>query len=117
MEISRQKVRFIISGCILLVGTVGLVSHKATAQCSSGSCPASTGCGGFGYSEQDPCACPGNGGCCGDTYAVTSPVGSTCCAPPSPIVFDILGNGIDLTDAKAGVEFDFFGTGHKIQIA
>jgi hypothetical protein len=35
----------------------------------------------------------------------------------SPIIIDTAGTGFDLTSAKNGVSFDFFGTGHPIQIA
>lgn len=71
---------------------------------------------GFGYSELDYCSYPSNG-CAPNRYPITSPVGTTCCANASPIVIDTVGNGFDLTDAAAGVSFDFFGTGKKVRIA
>lgn len=39
-------------------------------------------------------------------------------APPcSPIIIDVDGSGFHLTSAAHGVRFDFFGTGHPIQMA
>jgi hypothetical protein len=35
----------------------------------------------------------------------------------SPIIIDVNGDGFALTSATDGVSFDFFGTGHKIQVA
>jgi hypothetical protein len=84
--------------------------------CPGGSCPQSTGCAGFGYEELDFCAYP-NGGCSDADFAITTWVGSTCCAPASPIIIDVLGNGFKLTDPSDGVWFDFYGTGNKIRIA
>jgi len=109
---STHRFRFII-----LMTAANFISTRAIAQTCPSSCPASTGCGGFGYSEQDVCAYPNNGGCAPNMVPVTSPVGSTCCQPASPILVDTLGNGFDLTDAAHGILFDFFGTGKKIQVA
>lgn len=85
---------------IIFVLTVWICATTSTnAQtCSSGGCSdASCGC----------CDCNGNclidssGGCCGVT----------------PVIIDISGKGFSLTSADAGVDFDFFGTGHKIRIS
>ena len=43
--------------------------------------------------------------------------GAGCCCLPTPILIDIDGNGIDLTDAHNGVHFDMGGDGHSEPIA
>lgn len=43
--------------------------------------------------------------------------GSGCCCGPTPILIDVAGNGISLTDAYEGVNFDMGGDGHKEPIA
>lgn len=57
-----------------------------------------------------------NGGTCGTNhccqYGDPGPgIGS------SPVIVDVAGDGFSLTDAANGVNFDFFGNGHKIRIA
>jgi hypothetical protein len=64
--------------------------------------------------------CPGDcpSGC-------TSPCGGGCLSscdedpdcPSSPIVIDVSGHGFSLTSVEQGVDFDFFGTGHKIRVS
>ncbi|MGD0787083.1 MAG: hypothetical protein ABR898_03795 [Terracidiphilus sp.] len=46
-----------------------------------------------------------------------NPVYCECYTYPSPIVIDTDGTGFHLTSAANGVLFDFFGTGHPIQVA
>ncbi len=76
-----------------------------TNRCSPSECSGSAG--------QDWCRFPGTG-CDVDWLNV----GSGCCELPlTPIVIDIRGNGFALTDAEHGVLFDFFGNGHKVQVA
>lgn len=44
--------------------------------------------------------------------------GSSCCTTfPSPIIIDLKGDGFNLTDAVEGVSFDFYGSGHSLQIS
>jgi len=43
--------------------------------------------------------------------------GSGCCQATSPIIIDIDGNGVNLTDAADGVLFDFPSRGSKMQLA
>lgn len=57
----------------------------------------------------DPCTYPGNDGC-PDGYSRL--IGrQSCCSPQSPIVVDVSGNGVNLTDAEHGVLFDISGNG------
>jgi hypothetical protein len=57
----------------------------------------------------DPCTYPNNGGC-PDGYSRL--IGrQSCCSPQSPIVVDVSGNGINLTDTEHGVVFDISGNG------
>ena len=44
-------------------------------------------------------------------------MGRGCCTPQSPIVVDVSGNGIDLTDAERGVLFDISGVGTPKHLA
>ena len=43
--------------------------------------------------------------------------GSGCCCLPTPILVDVAGNGLSLTNAYDGVNFDMGGDGHKEPIA
>ena len=76
-------------------------------------CPG-TNCneGGSGF-EADYCTY-GGAGCPSGWHD-----GGGCCQPdvPSPIIIDVDGSGFALTSARAGVWFDFYGTGNKIRIA
>ena len=63
----------------------------------------------------DPCTYPDNGGC-PNGYSRLSGRGS-CCSPQSPIVIDVSGNGVNLTDAEHGVVFDISGNGRSKHLA
>jgi len=43
--------------------------------------------------------------------------GSGCCCVPTPVIIDVAGNGVSLTDAYNGVYFDMGGDGHSEPIA
>jgi len=57
----------------------------------------------------DPCTYPDNGGCPTGYSRLSGRL--SCCSPQSPIVIDVSGNGLDLTDAEHGVIFDISGSG------
>ena len=57
--------------------------------------------------SQDICTYPNNNGC-PDGYS--GALGRGCCTPQSPIVIDVSGNGVNLTDAEHGVLFDISAT-------
>lgn len=61
-------------------------------------------------------ACSGQQPIC-DSGVVCNSDGTWGCAPGSPIIVDVAGNGFSLTDAAGGVNFDFFGNGQPIRIA
>lgn len=54
-----------------------------------------------GWTQTDFCTFPGTG--CASGWNRN---GSGCCCPSTPIVVDVNGNGIDLSDATGGVHFD-----------
>jgi hypothetical protein len=58
--------------------------------------------------SMDPCSYPDNGGC---PPGYSGGFGRGCCTAQSPIVVDVNGNGVDLTDAERGVVFDISGNG------
>ena len=62
----------------------------------------------------DPCSYPDNGGC---PPGYSAGYGRGCCTPQSPIVIDVNGNGVNLTDAERGVMFDISGNGTKKHLA
>jgi len=62
----------------------------------------------------DPCTYPNNSGC-PDGYS--GALGRGCCTPQSPIVVDVSGNGVNLTDAEHGVLFDISGLGTSKHLA
>jgi hypothetical protein len=62
----------------------------------------------------DPCSYPDNGGC-PDGYSAG--YGRGCCTPQSPIVLDVSGNGVKLTNAERGVVFDISGVGTAKHLA
>jgi len=64
--------------------------------------------------SQDICTYPNNNGC-PDGYS--GALGRGCCTPQSPIVVDVSGNGVNLTDAEHGVLFDISGTGTPKHLA
>jgi hypothetical protein len=100
----------------------------------TGNCPGCTACG----SEDNECVadddnCPDYSSCCGgggggcDQCVEENQDCSECdccdgscnngrCESEDPIVIDLNGAGFQLTNAKNGVKFDFFGTGSPIQI-
>jgi hypothetical protein len=43
--------------------------------------------------------------------------GSGCCCVPTPVIIDVAGNGVSLTDAYNGVHFDMGGDGHSEPMA
>jgi hypothetical protein len=47
----------------------------------------------------------------------TTDGGQGCCCGPTPVIIDVLGNGISLTDDRHGVFFDMGGDGHREPIA
>lgn len=85
--------------------------------------------------NDDPQSCPefcqgyigNNEGGCWDgvdycQYEYGCPSGTTdggggCCCYPTPILFDVTGNGFALTDVQNGVRFDMGGDGHAEPIA
>ena len=101
-----------------------LGSASSGGQCASCVSPGSSSCVQYFDSEPpygdpaipyDPC-----GGGCSGSYPVQQfdPSGNTCCTQSgSPILIDVSGEGFQLTSAKDGVMFDFFGTGHKVEIS
>jgi len=62
----------------------------------------------------DPCSYPDNGGC---PPGYSAGYGRGCCTPQSPIVIDVNGNGVNLTDAERGVVFDISGNGTTKHLA
>ena len=62
----------------------------------------------------DPCSNPDNGGC---PPGYNGGLGRGCCSPQSPIVVDVGGNGVNLTDAESGVAFDISGIGTSKHLA
>lgn len=62
----------------------------------------------------DPCSYPDNGGC---PPGYSTGYGRGCCTPQSPIVVDVNGNGVNLTDAERGVIFDISGRGTSKHLA
>jgi hypothetical protein len=69
---------------------------------------------GFSCVSQDICTYPNNNGC-PDGYS--GALGRGCCTPQSPIVVDVSGNGVELTDAEHGVLFDIAATGTPKHLA
>jgi hypothetical protein len=63
--------------------------------CDMSNCPASC------MGDADPCQYPNNEGC-----APTFLRSGNCCYRPSPILVDVRGDGLDLTDTAGGVRFD-----------
>jgi hypothetical protein len=83
---------------------------------SCSSCPDSCSGGGFcplGYSASatDWCAYPNTGCPAGQTAQ------GTCCCDTTPIIVDVLGDGVQLTDAYNGVRFDVGTDGRLDQVA
>jgi hypothetical protein len=79
-------------------------------------CPSGPSCG--AYLNPDYCTYGRSyGGCPAGSSILSGSQGQDCCSVKSPIVIDVTGNGFNLTSAENGVLFDFFGDGHKIQIA
>lgn len=62
----------------------------------------------------DICTYPNNNGC-PDGYS--GGLGRGCCTPQSPIVVDVSGNGVNLTDAEHGVPFDISAVGTPKHLA
>ena len=62
----------------------------------------------------DVCTYPNNNGC-PDGYS--GGLGRGCCTPQSPIVVDVSGNGVNLTDAERGVLFDIAAVGTPKHLA
>jgi hypothetical protein len=69
------------------------------------------------HPDAEPC-CPGEAGFCTveDRNCNGLADGQFDCAN-SPIIIDIRGNGLDLTDREGGVTFDFFASGVPINMA
>lgn len=89
----------VVVALALTISQHSFVSHTVLATCQSCSGGGTTGCnnvGGDGFNPVDGGA--GGDGC-------------------SPIIIDISGNGFDLTNAQAGVQFDIMNTSKPIQIA
>jgi hypothetical protein len=63
---------------------------------------------------KDTCSYPNNEGC-PDGYQ--GGLGRGCCTPQSPIVVDVSGNGVNLSDAELGVVFDLSGNGASRHLA
>ena len=57
----------------------------------------------------DPCTYPDNDGCPSGYSKLMGR--QSCCSPQSPIVVDVSGNGVNLTDTEHGVLFDISGNG------
>jgi hypothetical protein len=68
------------------------------------------------HPDAEPC-CPGDAGFCvsEDRNCDDEPDANQCAN--SPIIIDIDGDGLHLTDRAGGVVFDFFATGASIQMA
>lgn len=62
----------------------------------------------------DPCSNPNNGGC---PPGYSGGFGRGCCTAQSPIVVDINGDGVNLTDAEHGIVFDISGSGTAKHLA
>jgi len=82
-------------------------------------CPPSGGCGyvptGFYcVGGINTCLYPDNYGCPSGTFPNYS---CGCCVYSSPIVVDVEGNGFNLTDGAAGVEFDINGDGVREKLS
>ncbi len=71
------------------------------------SCPGDYGCSAQGFVEQDSCYY--DDGCNVPYYQTTG----NCCYALTPILIDIDGDGLDLTDAAHGVLLEFIGDGKK----
>jgi hypothetical protein len=69
---------------------------------------------GFNCVPMDPCSNPDNRGC---PPGYNGGFGRGCCSPQSPIVIDVSGNGVNLTDAERGVVFDISGNGTPKHLA
>ena len=69
---------------------------------------------GFSCVSMDPCSYPDNGGC---PPGYSGGFGRGCCTAQSPIVVDVGGNGVNLTDAERGVLFDISGSGTSKHLA
>ncbi|HJQ69441.1 MAG TPA: hypothetical protein VKA70_10725 [Blastocatellia bacterium] len=82
--------------------------------CSTGSCemncvaPIESGCD----LPRDPCRYPNNDGCPNGYFTY-----SGCCCTATPIIIDVNGNGFNLTDATAGVDFDHNNDGARERIS
>lgn len=63
----------------------------------------------FGCLPADTCTYQSNAGCPQGYYRVTRDSG--CCTPGSPILVDVAGDGLALTDAQNGVVFDLLNNG------
>jgi hypothetical protein len=61
--------------------------------------------------KSQPCTSPSD--CCSGNCDSTGHCGLASC----PIIIDVDGSGFHLTDYAGGVKFDFFNTGHPIQIS
>lgn len=80
-----------------------------------------TSCNNACSTAQGGCPGPSGANCFYSTDGVTCPSGTIqyppCCCFYSPIIIDVNGNGISLTDALAGVHFDPAGTGMFYSVA
>lgn len=86
----------------------------STAMPPTLACPTGPSCG--IYLNPDYCSYPLTG-CPPGVDFVPGSLGQDCCNARTPVIIDTGGTGFDLTEAAGGVWFDFFATGHKIQIA
>lgn len=79
-------------------------------------CPSGPSCG--AYLNPDYCTYGASyEGCPAGSSIIAGSEGQDCCSVKTPIVIDVSGGGFSLTSPENGVLFDFFGDGHKIQIA
>jgi len=82
---------------------------------SSNNCQAQNFYGSPG-SEPDFCGYPSTSGCPDYLISVSGSNGSCCTVAYSPILIDVSGSGVELTDAAHGVPFDIWAAGVQVRV-
>lgn len=118
MNNTRRMIHLLVlTGSVVLIGVFAMYSGstvRAQVACQpcADSCDPETGCGGSGTAgATDWCTLPQTG--CADGFIANG----TCCCQVSPVVVDLSGDGIKMTDASHGVVFAIGPTSRVYQVS